>query len=506
MTATTPPTSRITASDLAAADSTCSSSVVASSAPGVALDAVTRGLRVGSGRGGGLGWGQVRADQHPGARWPGRPPSDRCPRRRRAAPGARSAAGPHGAAPRSTGPSAGPAHRRSGGTARRGCGTEPVRRRGLLHPPARGAPGAPAAPSARRAAAGPVGRDGRGDRGRPAVRGPGRRRSADHRRGADGDGVRHPGPGSDTGSPAGDRGRTGERDSRRRGRAGHRGRAGGPGRGRSRCAPGSWCSPPAPSCPTCCRAQPGPATELGPAAGVRPPGATAQPAPGVDGTGAARGRPRRLRGALGSALDRGHDARPGRSPTGSWRPSTTSWPGRSPPMPWRAPSPVRPRWVPTVAAHRPCRCPVPGWCWSGGAGWPATAATPSGRSTRPSARSAVCTRRRRPRGCPCSGRTVSPRVEPAAPAGPPGGGAGVVLEHLLQRYGSEAEALIEAIRRRPELGRPLPGAEDYLGRRGLVRRRARGCDPAGATCSPGGPGSRWRPGTAAPRRRPVSRS
>ncbi len=37
-----------------------------------------------------------------------------------------------------------------------------------------------------------------------------------------------------------------------------------------------------------------------------------------------------------------------------------------------------------------------------------------------------------------------------------------VLEHLLQRYGSGVDVLIDAIRRRPELGRPLPGAEDYL--------------------------------------------
>ena len=39
----------------------------------------------------------------------------------------------------------------------------------------------------------------------------------------------------------------------------------------------------------------------------------------------------------------------------------------------------------------------------------------------------------------------------------------VVLEHLLQRYGSEVDLLIAAIERRPDLGRPLPGAEDYLG-------------------------------------------
>ena len=38
----------------------------------------------------------------------------------------------------------------------------------------------------------------------------------------------------------------------------------------------------------------------------------------------------------------------------------------------------------------------------------------------------------------------------------------VVLEHLLQRYGSGVDVLIAEIQRRPELARPLPGAEDYL--------------------------------------------
>jgi glycerol-3-phosphate dehydrogenase len=38
----------------------------------------------------------------------------------------------------------------------------------------------------------------------------------------------------------------------------------------------------------------------------------------------------------------------------------------------------------------------------------------------------------------------------------------VVMEHLLHRYGSGVDALISAIQRRPELARPLPGAEDYL--------------------------------------------
>lgn len=36
------------------------------------------------------------------------------------------------------------------------------------------------------------------------------------------------------------------------------------------------------------------------------------------------------------------------------------------------------------------------------------------------------------------------------------------MEHLLRRYGSGVDVLIEAIRRRPELAQPLAGAEDYL--------------------------------------------
>ena len=82
----------------------------------------------------------------------------------------------------------------------------------------------------------------------------------------------------------------------------------------------------------------------------------------------------------------------------------------------------------------------------------------------------------------------------------------VVLEHLLQRYGSEVDVLIEAIQQRPELGRPLPGAADYLAVEVWFGVAARGSDASCATCSPAGPGSRWRPGTAARRRRPVSPS
>jgi glycerol-3-phosphate dehydrogenase len=37
------------------------------------------------------------------------------------------------------------------------------------------------------------------------------------------------------------------------------------------------------------------------------------------------------------------------------------------------------------------------------------------------------------------------------------------VEHLLNRYGTLTEDLLELIRRKPELGEPLPGADDYLG-------------------------------------------
>jgi glycerol-3-phosphate dehydrogenase len=37
------------------------------------------------------------------------------------------------------------------------------------------------------------------------------------------------------------------------------------------------------------------------------------------------------------------------------------------------------------------------------------------------------------------------------------------IEHLLGRYGSELDVLLELIAEQPELGRPLPGADEYLG-------------------------------------------
>jgi glycerol-3-phosphate dehydrogenase len=36
------------------------------------------------------------------------------------------------------------------------------------------------------------------------------------------------------------------------------------------------------------------------------------------------------------------------------------------------------------------------------------------------------------------------------------------IEHLLRRYGSRVDELLALVEERPELGRPLPGAEDYL--------------------------------------------
>jgi glycerol-3-phosphate dehydrogenase len=38
----------------------------------------------------------------------------------------------------------------------------------------------------------------------------------------------------------------------------------------------------------------------------------------------------------------------------------------------------------------------------------------------------------------------------------------VRIEHLLNRYGVLTDELLDLIRERPELGNPLPGADDYL--------------------------------------------
>ena len=39
----------------------------------------------------------------------------------------------------------------------------------------------------------------------------------------------------------------------------------------------------------------------------------------------------------------------------------------------------------------------------------------------------------------------------------------VRIEHLLNRYGTLTDELLDLIRSDPELGEPLPGADDYLG-------------------------------------------
>ena len=37
------------------------------------------------------------------------------------------------------------------------------------------------------------------------------------------------------------------------------------------------------------------------------------------------------------------------------------------------------------------------------------------------------------------------------------------IEHLLNRYGTMTDELLDLIRSDPELGEPLPGADDYIG-------------------------------------------
>ena len=72
------------------------------------------------------------------------------------------------------------------------------------------------------------------------------------------------------------------------------------------------------------------------------------------------------------------------------------------------------------------------------------------------------------------------------------------VEHLLDRYGSLVR---RAPRRSPTTTRAAasrcPGAEEYLAARGRVRRRRTRARCTSTTCSPGAPGSRSRPATAA---------
>ncbi len=48
------------------------------------------------------------------------------------------------------------------------------------------------------------------------------------------------------------------------------------------------------------------------------------------------------------------------------------------------------------------------------------------------------------------------------------------IDHLLERYGSLVDEVLDLIGQRPELGLPLEGADDYLARGGRVRRVPRG--------------------------------
>ena len=108
---------------------------------------------------------------------------------------------------------------------------------------------------------------------------------------------------------------------------------------------------------------------------------------------------------------------------------------------------------------------------------------------------------RHPRHAAARRRRLPGAVEPARAAGRRTPALHVArIEHLLRRYGTRIDDLLAMIAERPELGEPLPGADDYLAvevryavhprGRAAPRRRARRAAR----------GSRSRPGTAAWRR------
>ena len=262
-------------------------------------------------------------------------------------------------------------------------------------------------------------------RRRPALRGPGRRRSAHAHRGPDRDRVRGPGARPDTGAPA-----AADDDGRVVGARGDRaddGAAGGPGSRPGRGAgPGTRCRHLLPSCPVLLPGEPAPGPSEGPpseqpAPAVGPPRAAAPATPRVDRTGAARavttpiyvvpwgrhwivGSDRSLVGARPT---------PGRS-------STPTWPGRSTPTRWRAPSPAPPRWAGrrtytdgAGAGARPG--PGPGkWTGrlSGDAEHAVDAAVGQIGGLHPPSH--------HPPGAAARGGRLHRPVEPAAPAGPSG--------------------------------------------------------------------------------------
>ena len=69
------------------------------------------------------------------------------------------------------------------------------------------------------------------------------------------------------------------------------------------------------------------------------------------------------------------------------------------------------------------------------------------------------------------------------------------IEHLLRRYGSLTDEVLELVEEDPELGAPMPGAEDYLAAE-IVYACSHEGPATWTTCWPGGPGSRSSPGTA----------
>ena len=69
------------------------------------------------------------------------------------------------------------------------------------------------------------------------------------------------------------------------------------------------------------------------------------------------------------------------------------------------------------------------------------------------------------------------------------------IDHLLGRYGGLVDDLLALVEARPELGKPLVGAEDHLAAE-VVYAVSHGAPATSTTCSPAVPASRSRPSTA----------
>ena len=88
-----------------------------------------------------------------------------------------------------------------------------------------------------------------------------------------------------------------------------------------------------------------------------------------------------------------------------------------------------------------------------------------------------------PTGSRCSApRGSSPRRTSACRSPARSGLHVARIDHLLGRYGDLIDELLDLIARRPELGEPLRGAEDYLARRGRLRASPTRAPGTSTTC------------------------